>query len=50
MKDSENEGEEIELVIPELSTSNNSIGECVSSLEQLSNDLENLMLQYVQNS
>ena len=47
MKDNKNEGEEIELVIPALSASNHSLEECVSSLVQRSNELENLMLQYV---
>jgi len=47
MKDNKNGGDEIESVIPALSASNLSLEECVSSLVQRSNDLENLMLQYV---
>jgi hypothetical protein len=47
MKDNKNEVDEIELVTPTISATNLSLEECVSSLVQRSNELENLMLQYV---
>jgi hypothetical protein len=47
MKDNKNEGEEIESVTHALSASNNSLEECVLSLVQRSNELENILLQFI---